>query len=66
MEALIKHCHLPGIFLKGKWDLLPVLSPYHLKGAPQAFIMLCLAQQLGCGPTDDLHILGWVHYFCRV
>lgn len=66
METLSNPSHLLGIFLKGKWDLLSILPPYHLKGAFQAFIIGCLAHKLSCGPTDDLCILRWIYYFCRV
>lgn len=63
METLLNQSHLPGIFLKGKWELLSIPPPNHLKGALQALIVLCLTLQLGRGPTDDLCILRWTNYF---
>lgn len=65
-RRLLSHRRSPGILLGGKLDILPVSPPQHLKGALQAFIVLRLAHQLGCGPAHDLGVLRSPDYSSRV
>lgn len=65
-RRLLSHRRSPGILLGGKLDILPVSPPQHLKGVLQAFIVLRLAHQLGCGPTHDLGVLRSPDYSSRV
>lgn len=49
------------MFREGERDLLPIFPPHHLKVVPQGLVILCLAQQLGHGPSDNPQVLGWTY-----
>lgn len=66
IKAPSKQNQLPGIFLRGKWDLLVFLSPHQLKRVLQTCIIFSLAHQFGQLPTVNLRVLRWTYNFCSV